>query len=119
MSELSEADLRRVADCISQLMGTPASGGHAAHACTEACGFCQSCAEINPELCRSFISLGAERIMHRGSGESFGLQHTAYRLYSVEPGRSNDKISLRLTAETGVRSAVATCTSSRKCGSKP
>jgi deoxyribose-phosphate aldolase len=70
LSELSEADLRRVADRISQLMGTPASGGHAAHACTEACGFCQSCAEINPELCRSFISLGAERIMHRGSGES-------------------------------------------------
>ena len=70
MSELSEADLRRVADRISQLMGTPAGGGHAAHACTEACGFCQSCAEINPELCRSFISLGAERIMHRGSGES-------------------------------------------------
>jgi deoxyribose-phosphate aldolase len=70
LSELSEADLRRVADRISQLMGTPASGGHAAHACTEACGFCQSCADINPELCRSFISLGAERIMHRGSGES-------------------------------------------------
>jgi deoxyribose-phosphate aldolase len=70
LSELSEADLRRVADRISQLMVTPASGSHAAHACTEACGFCQSCAEINPELCRSFISLGAERIMHRGSGES-------------------------------------------------
>jgi deoxyribose-phosphate aldolase len=70
LSELSEADLRRVADRISQLMGIPASGGPAAHACTEACGFCQSCAEINPELCRSFISLGAERIMHRGSGES-------------------------------------------------
>jgi deoxyribose-phosphate aldolase len=70
LNDLSEADLRRVADRISQLIGTPASGGHAAHACTEACGFCQSCAEINPELCRSFISVGAERIMHRGSGES-------------------------------------------------
>src|SRR4051794_7364559 len=45
LNELSDADLRRVADRISQLMGTPASGGHAAHACTEACGFCQSCAE--------------------------------------------------------------------------
>jgi deoxyribose-phosphate aldolase len=69
LNELSDADLRRVADRIAQLMGTPASSGQSAHACTEACGFCQSCAEINPELCRSFISLGAERIMHRGSGE--------------------------------------------------
>src|SRR3954452_14002052 len=43
-TELSEADLRRVADRISQLIGTSAGGGHAAHACTEACGFCQSCA---------------------------------------------------------------------------
>jgi hypothetical protein len=48
-----------------------------------------------------------QRGLHRGSGESFGLQHTAYRLFSVEPGRSNDPISLRLTAEPGVRSAVA------------
>jgi hypothetical protein len=47
------------------------------------------------------------RGLHRGSGESFDLQHTAYRLFSVEPGRSNDEISLRLTADPGVRSAVA------------
>ena len=70
MTELSEADLRRVADRISQLLGTSAGGGHADHACTEACGFCKSCAEINPELVRSFIDLGADRITHRGGGES-------------------------------------------------
>jgi deoxyribose-phosphate aldolase len=70
LSELSEADLRRVADRISQLIGTPAGGSHAAHACTEACGFCQSCSELNPDLVRSFINLGADRIMHRGGGES-------------------------------------------------
>ncbi len=67
LTELSEADLRRVADRISQLIGTAAGG---AHACTEACGFCQSCAELNPEVVRSFINLGADRIMHRGGGES-------------------------------------------------
>lgn len=70
LSELSEADLRRVADRISQLIGTPASGGQSAHACTDACGFCQSCSEMNPDLVRSFINLGADRIMHRGGGES-------------------------------------------------
>src|SRR4051812_15577816 len=32
LTELSEADLRRVADRISQLIGTPASGGQSAHA---------------------------------------------------------------------------------------
>lgn len=69
LSELSEADLRRVADRISQLIGGTA-GGHSGHACTEACGFCQSCAELNPELARSFINLGAERIAHRGVGEA-------------------------------------------------
>jgi deoxyribose-phosphate aldolase len=68
LSELSEADLRRVADRISQLIGS-AAGGHA-HACTEACGFCQSCAELNPDLARSFIGLGAERITHRGGGDA-------------------------------------------------
>lgn len=69
LTELSEADLRRVADRLTQLIGT-STGGHAGRACTEACGFCQSCAELNPELARSFINLGAERIAHRGSGES-------------------------------------------------
>jgi deoxyribose-phosphate aldolase len=68
LSDLSEADLRRVADRISQLLGNP-GGGHSGHACTEACGFCQSCAELNPETVRNFISLGADRIMHRGGGE--------------------------------------------------
>src|SRR3954467_14270477 len=70
LSDLSDADLRRVADRISQLIGTTASGGQSAHACTDACGFCQSCSELNPDLVRSFINLGADRIMHRGSGES-------------------------------------------------
>ncbi len=68
LSELSEADLKRVADRISQMLGS--AGGHAGHACTEACGFCQSCADMNPELVRSFINLGADRIMHRGGGET-------------------------------------------------
>src|SRR5262249_52750402 len=68
LSELSEADLKRVADRISQMLGS--AGGHAGHACTEACGFCQSCAEINPDVVRSFINLGADRIMHRGGGET-------------------------------------------------
>jgi deoxyribose-phosphate aldolase len=68
LSELSEADLRRVADRISQLIGTQASGGQSAHTCTDACGFCQSCSELNPDLVRSFINLGADRIMHRGGG---------------------------------------------------
>jgi deoxyribose-phosphate aldolase len=68
LSELSEADLKRVADRISQMLA--GSGGHAGHACTEACGFCQSCADLNPEAVRNFISLGADRIMHRGGGEA-------------------------------------------------
>jgi deoxyribose-phosphate aldolase len=71
LSQLSEADLRRVADRISQLMGG-ATGSQSAdgHACTEACGFCKSCAELNPEVVRSFINLGADRITHRGNGEA-------------------------------------------------
>jgi deoxyribose-phosphate aldolase len=70
LTELSEADLRRVADRISQLLGNAAGGGHAGHSCTEACGFCQSCAELNPDVVRSFINLGADRITHRGGGET-------------------------------------------------
>ncbi len=69
LSDLSEADLRRIADRISQMLGSVA-GGHADHTCTEACGFCRSCAELNPDLVRSFINLGADRIAHRGDGEA-------------------------------------------------
>ena len=94
LSELSEADLRRVADRISQLIVTPANGGHTAHACTEACGFCQSCAEINPELCRSFISLGAERIMHRGSGESVPRDIAKYIDHTLlKPDATFDRVT--------------------------
>ncbi len=69
LSDLSEADLQRVASRIFEMLGST-NGGTAEHACTDACGFCQSCAEINPELVRSFIDLGADRIMHRGNGEA-------------------------------------------------
>ena len=67
MTDLSESDLKRVADRIAQMLGTSV-GGQADHACTDACGFCKSCAELNPELVRSFINLGADRIAHRGEG---------------------------------------------------
>jgi len=70
LTELSETDLRRVAERISQLLGTGGGGANVDHLCTDACGFCRSCAEINPELVRSFIDLGADRIMHRGDGDA-------------------------------------------------
>jgi deoxyribose-phosphate aldolase len=70
LSDLSESDLKRVADRIAQMLGASAGGGHGDHTCTDACGFCKSCAEINPDLVRSFINLGADRIAHRGEGEA-------------------------------------------------
>jgi deoxyribose-phosphate aldolase len=92
LTELSETDLRRVADRISQLLG--ASGGHAGHACTEACGFCQSCAELNPELARSFINMGAERIMHRGRGESVPKDIAKYIDHTLlKPDATFDQIT--------------------------
>jgi deoxyribose-phosphate aldolase len=94
VTELSETDLRRVADRISQLIGTAPAGGHAAHSCTEACGFCQTCAELNPDLCRSFISLGAERIMHRGSGESVPKDIAKYIDHTLlKPDATFDQIT--------------------------
>jgi deoxyribose-phosphate aldolase len=76
LTELSEADLRRVADRITQLMG--AGGGQGDHACTEACGFCKSCADINPTLVKSFIDLGADRITHRGGGAAVPKEIAKY-----------------------------------------
>jgi deoxyribose-phosphate aldolase len=75
LTELSEADLRRVADRITQLMG---AGGQGDHACTEACGFCKSCADINPTLVKSFIDLGADRITHRGGGAAVPKEIAKY-----------------------------------------
>ena len=40
------------------------------------------------------------RVAAPGQRRAFALQHTAYRLFQVEPGRSDDEISLRLTAES-------------------
>jgi deoxyribose-phosphate aldolase len=68
LTELSETDLKRVADRIAQMLGTAAGTGGGDHTCTDACGFCRSCADINPELVRSFIDLGADRVAHRGDG---------------------------------------------------
>ena len=70
LSELSEADLQRVAQRIGHLMRGGGGATEGAHTCTEACGFCQSCAEMNPELLRQFIDLGADRIVQRGDGDA-------------------------------------------------
>jgi deoxyribose-phosphate aldolase len=82
LTELSETDLRRVADRIAQMLGTgsfsPAGGGDGAHTCTDACGFCRSCAELNPELVRSFINLGADRVGHRGEGKAVPKELAKY-----------------------------------------
>jgi deoxyribose-phosphate aldolase len=92
-TQLSEADLRRVADRISQLMGA-ARGGHADHACTEACGFCQSCADINPDLVRSFINLGADRITHRGGGAAVPKEIARYIDHTLlRPDATFDQIT--------------------------
>lgn len=77
MSDLSEADLRRIAERISHLIGGTV-GGHGDHACTDSCGFCKSCAELNPELVRSFIDLGADRITHRGGGAAVPKEIAKY-----------------------------------------
>ncbi|HEX3600062.1 MAG TPA: deoxyribose-phosphate aldolase [Lacipirellulaceae bacterium] len=74
LTDLSEADLKRVADRITQLMG----GGQGEHACTEACGFCKSCADLNPTLVKSFIDLGADRITHRGGGAAVPKEIAKY-----------------------------------------
>ncbi|HEX4412555.1 MAG TPA: deoxyribose-phosphate aldolase [Lacipirellulaceae bacterium] len=76
LTDLSEADLKRVADRITQLMGS--GGGQGDHACTEACGFCKSCADINPTLVKSFIDLGADRITHRGGGAAVPKEIAKY-----------------------------------------
>lgn len=68
LTEFSQADLERISRRIAEMLGQ--GGADAAHTRTEACGFCQSCAEINPDLVRSFIDLGADRIMHRGDAEA-------------------------------------------------
>ncbi|MFO0790241.1 MAG: deoxyribose-phosphate aldolase [Pirellulales bacterium] len=77
LNNISEADLRRIAERISQLVGASASG-HGGHACTDACGFCQSCSDINPELVRGLIDLGADRITHRGGGAAVPKEIAKY-----------------------------------------
>jgi deoxyribose-phosphate aldolase len=77
-TELSETDLRRVADRIAQMLGATAGGKDGAHTCTDACGFCRSCADLNPELVRSFINLGADRVGHRGEAKAVPKELAKY-----------------------------------------
>lgn len=94
LADLSETDLRRVADRISQMLGTSTGGGHSEHTCTEACGFCRSCAELNPELVRSFIGLGAARVMHRGDGVAVPKDLAKYIDHTLlRPDATFDQIS--------------------------
>jgi len=78
LADLSEADLRRVADRISELLGKSAGGKPSEHTCTEACGFCKSCSDVNPELVQSLIDLGADRITHRGGGSAVPKEIAKY-----------------------------------------
>jgi deoxyribose-phosphate aldolase len=94
LADLSEADLRRIADRISAMLGTGAGGAHSDHTCTEACGFCQSCAELNPELVRSFIDLGADRITHRGAGHAVPKEIAKYIDHTLlRPDATFDQIT--------------------------
>ncbi len=70
--DVSEADLQRIADRIATMMASgPAAAGEGAEIWSQiACGFCRTCAEIDPELVRSFIEMGADRIVHRGDGDA-------------------------------------------------
>jgi deoxyribose-phosphate aldolase len=70
LTQLSEADLRRVADRIAALLGSSASGGEGQVWSESACSFCRPCAEIDADDVRSFIQMGADRIVHRGNGEA-------------------------------------------------
>jgi len=66
LSELSESDLKRVADRIAELL---AGCGDPAHA-SAGCGFCQPCRELDPAHVRALLDSGADRIVHRGDGEA-------------------------------------------------
>ncbi len=67
LTDLSEADLQRVADRIAAMLGSgaTASGGD----CTgPECGFCRPCGPVDPEQLRQFVAMGADRIVCRGNG---------------------------------------------------
>ncbi len=71
LTDLSPADLQRVADRIASMMAAGGSGSAPIIHCDEnGCSFCTNCTEINPDLARKFISLGADRITHRGDGSA-------------------------------------------------
>lgn len=76
LAELSDTDMQRVADRIGQLLTGQGAGTDVAHAA--ACGFCRTCAEIDPDLVRSFIEMGADRIVHRGGGDQVPADIAGY-----------------------------------------
>ena len=76
LAELTDSDIQRVADRIARLLGTGRAGDTVAR--DVACGFCRTCAEIDPDLVRSFIELGADRIVHRGNGDQVPSDIAAY-----------------------------------------
>jgi len=107
LADLSESDLQRVADRIAQLLGAGDGAASAAH--TAACGFCRTCAEIDPELVRSFINLGADRIVHRGNGEQVPSDIAAYIDHTLlRPDATFEQID-RLCAEAAQFGFASVC----------
>ncbi len=67
LTDLSEADLQRVADRIASMLGAgmPASGSDCVG---PECGFCRPSGPVDPERLREFVAMGADRIVCRGNG---------------------------------------------------
>jgi len=94
LTELSGIDLQRVAMRISEMLRASGPAGAAADACTEACGFCRTCAEINPDQVRSFIDLGADRIGHRGNGDAVPADVAKYIDHTLlRPDATTDQVT--------------------------
>jgi deoxyribose-phosphate aldolase len=79
MGDLSEADLRRVADRIANLLGTsPGASDEAIAGAAGNCAFCAPCGGLDPRQARSLIDVGADRLGHRGNGDAVPKDITRY-----------------------------------------
>jgi deoxyribose-phosphate aldolase len=64
---LTDDDLRRIVQRVAELARQPGSP------CADlACAFCKVCAQVNPELVRQLVDLGAERIGHPAGPDKLG-----------------------------------------------
>ena len=112
--ELTDSDLRRVAEKIRELMGSELSSSDKGRiaVCGDAeCTDCGLCADKAPDSVRHFIDIGADRISHSPSGGKIPMDIAKYIDHTLLKPDARAEDIIKLCAEAREYKFASVCIS--------